>query len=195
MAITDDFLPALLGQANIGENMRNQIALAVKRASLGIPDPTRTLADNYAASVDCSELLVESLFTEDPLDILAHQKHSTNSQKSSKERLKAKRLGQLADLKPGINKNAAMQMDRACKSGAWLTVMPSFMDDTELSAQVFRDSICWRLGLAPLRLPTDCGGCRAPFSVEHAYQCKIGGIINLRHNILADDWRVSVERP
>ena len=32
-------------------------------------------------------------------------------------------------------------MDRACKSGDWLTVMPSFMDGTELSAKEFRDNI------------------------------------------------------
>ena len=81
--------------------MCNQIALAVKRAGLGIPYPTRTPADNYAAYVDCSELLVESLLTGKPLDIVAHQKHATNCQKSSKERRKAKELGQLTDLKRG----------------------------------------------------------------------------------------------
>ena len=78
-------------------------------------------------------------------------------------------------------------MDRACKSGAWLTVMPSFMDDTELLAEEFRDNIRWRLGLTPLRLPTDCDGCGVSFTAEHACQCKIGGLITLRHNILADD--------
>ena len=148
--------------------MRNHIALAVKRDGMGIPDPKRTPADNYAASIDCSELLVESLLTGDPLDIVAHQKHATNIQKISKERRKAKELGLLADLKRGVNKSAALQMDRVCKSGAWLTFMPSFMDDTELSAQEFRDNIRWRLSLTPLRLPTDCNGCGAPLSAEHA---------------------------
>ena len=66
--------------------------------------------------------------------------------------------------------------------------MPSFMDDTELSAEEFRDNTRWRLGLTPLRLPTDCDGCGVPFSAEHACQCKIGGLITLRHNILAYDW-------
>ena len=66
--------------------------------------------------------------------------------------------------------------------------MPSFMDDTELSAEEFRDNIRWRLGLTLLRLPTDCDGCGVPISTEHACQCKIGGLITLRHNILADDW-------
>ena len=65
--------------------------------------------------------------------------------------------------------------------------MPSFMDDTELSAEELWDNIRLRLGLTPLRLPTDCDVCRAPFSAEHACQCKIGGLITLRHNILADD--------
>ena len=51
--------------------------------------------------------------TGDPLDIVAHQKHTTNCQKSSKERRKVKELSQLADLKRGVNKNVALQMDRA----------------------------------------------------------------------------------
>ena len=115
--------------------MRDQTTLAVKWAGLGIPDPTTTTTANYSASRDCSELLVESLMTGEPIDIVAHQKHATNSQKISKERRKAKELGRLAELKLGVDKATALQMDHACKSGAWLTVMPSFMDDTELSAE------------------------------------------------------------
>ena len=76
-------------------------------------------------------------------------------------------MGRLAELKRGVDKANALQMDRACKLGVWLTVMPSFMDDTELSAEEFRDNIRCRLGLTPLRLPTDCDGCGVPFSAEH----------------------------
>ena len=97
--------------------MCNQIALAVKRAGLGIPYPTRTPADNYAAYVDCSELLVESLLTGNPLDIVEHQKHAINNQKSLKEPRKAKELGVLADLQRGLNKSSVQQMDCVCKSG------------------------------------------------------------------------------
>ena len=66
--------------------------------------------------------------------------------------------------------------------------MPIFTDDTELSAQEFRDNIRWRLSFTPRRLPTDCDGCRAPFSAKHACQCNIGELINFRQNILAEDW-------
>ena len=75
--ITKDFLPALLGQATIGQTMRNQTALAVKQAGLGIPNPTTTMEDNSSASINCSELLVESLLTGEPINIVAHQKHAT----------------------------------------------------------------------------------------------------------------------
>ena len=115
--------------------MRNHIALTLKRAGPVITDPTRSTAENYAASIDCIELLVENLLTGVPLDIRDHQRHVINSQKSQKQRQKAKKLGLLAEPKRELNKRAAQQMDRACKSGAWLTVMPGFMDDTELPAQ------------------------------------------------------------
>ena len=115
-AITEDFLPALLGQANIGQTIRDQTALAVKRAGLGIPNPTTTTGDNYSASIDCSKLLVESVLTGEPIDIVAYQKHATNSQKSSKEPRKAKELGRLAELKRGVDKATVLQMGRACRT-------------------------------------------------------------------------------
>ena len=88
--------------------MQDQTALAFKRAGLGIPNPTTTTGENYSASMDCSKLLVESLLTGEPIDIVAHQKHGTNRQKSSKERRKAKELGRLAELKHGVNNVTAL---------------------------------------------------------------------------------------
>ena len=66
--------------------------------------------------------------------------------------------------------------------------MPSFLDDKDLSAQEFRDNVLWRLGLEPHCLPTNCDGCGYPFLVEHACCCKISGLVNLHHNLLADEW-------
>ena len=84
-AIREDFLPALLDQPNIGERMSSEIAFAVKRSGLGIQDPTRSTEDSYAASIERSKLLVESLLTGVTIDIGDHQRHAINSQKRSKE--------------------------------------------------------------------------------------------------------------
>ena len=81
------------------------------------------------------------LMTGVPLDIKYHKRHTTNSKKNSMECQKSKELGQIAELKRGVKKSAAQQMYRACKSRAWLTVMLSFMYDTQLSAQEFWDNI------------------------------------------------------
>ena len=124
----------------------------------------------------------------EPLDIKSHQRHGINGNRDAKELRNSRELIQLSQIKRGVNKSSAQQMDQTCKSGASLTLMSSFMDDTELSSQEFRYNVCWRLGLTPRCLPIDCDGCRAPSLAEHAYQSKVGGLINLCHNILADDW-------
>ncbi|GAX14073.1 hypothetical protein FisN_5Lu001 [Fistulifera solaris] len=48
----------------------------------------------------------------------------------------------------------------------------------------FRDSLRIRLGLPILALPKKCDGCNKPFSVEHAQQCKHGGLVIQRHDNL-----------
>ena len=58
--------------------------------------------------MDCSQLLVESLLTGEPIDIVAHQKHATDIQNSSKESRKAKELVRLVELKRGVDKATAL---------------------------------------------------------------------------------------
>ena len=53
----------------------------------------------------------------------------------------------------------ARRMRRAAKTGAWLTVLPSTVNGTELGAQERRDELFLRYGLDPPDLPTHCDGC------------------------------------
>ena len=82
--------------------------------------------------MDCCTILMKSLLMGTPMDIWDHQQHAANVKKYIKELGKAKDLKQLAQLKGGVNRNAARKMEQACKSRAWLTVMPRFLDNTEL---------------------------------------------------------------
>ena len=45
------------------------------------------------------------------------------------------------------------RLQRATKTGAWLTVQPSTVNGTELGAQELRDAIFLRYGLEPPRPP------------------------------------------
>jgi hypothetical protein len=60
--------------------------------------------------------------------------------------------------------------------------MPSTVNGTELSAQEFRDKLLIRYARQPPDLPALCDGCSCQFSLGHALECKVGGLVILRHN-------------
>ena len=77
-------------------------------------------------------------------------------------------------------------MQRAAKTGAWLMVLPSTVNGTELGGQEWRDALFLRYGLEPPDLPKYCDGCEARFSISHALDCKKGGLVTARYNELCD---------
>ena len=77
-------------------------------------------------------------------------------------------------------------MRLATKTGAWLTVLPSTVNGTELRAQEWRDALFLRYGLDPPDLPKHCDWFEARFTISHALDCKKGGLVTARHNELRD---------
>ncbi|KAL5488903.1 hypothetical protein EMCRGX_G017917 [Ephydatia muelleri] len=50
----------------------------------------------------------------------------------------------------------------------------------------FRDALAMRCQCHLLRMPATCDGCVAAFNLEHALDCKIGGLVTQRHNEIRD---------
>ena len=69
----------------------------------------------------------------------------------------------------------ARQMRRSEKTRAWLKVLLSTVNDTELGAQEWRDALFLRYGLDRMDLPSHCDGCNAKFTISHTLDCKRGG--------------------
>ena len=80
----------------------------------------------------------------------------------------------------------ARRMQRAAKTGAWLTVLPSTVNGGELGPQEWRDALFLRYGLDPPDLPTHCDGCEERFTISHALDFKKGCLVTERHNELLD---------
>ena len=82
----------------------------------------------------------------------------------------------------------ARRLKRSKQTGAWLTALPHNLNGTVLSAVEFRDNLRLCCGLQAQHLPARCDGCSDRFTVEHALQCRKGGLILQRHDNLASEW-------
>ncbi len=83
----------------------------------------------------------------------------------------------------------ARQDPQNCAAGAWLSVFPNRLNGTGLLADKPRDNLCLRYNHSPLDMPAACDGCRAKMSVKHALLCKVGSLIHIQHDDVADEWR------
>ena len=68
------------------------------------------------------------------------------------------------------------------KKSNWLTVLPVARHHFDLSPTEFHEVLALRYHQPSLRMPAQCDGCGATFSLECALDCKKGGLVTQRHN-------------
>ena len=64
--------------------------------------------------------------------------------------------------------------------------MPIAHHHFDVSATEFRDALALRYNQPLLNMPANCDGCGAATSLEHALDCKKGGLVTQRHNEVRD---------
>ena len=72
------------------------------------------------------------------------------------------------------------------KTGAWLTAIPLSNQHFDLSPVEFRDALSPRYKRGLVQLPPVCDGCGGMFSIQHALDCRTGGLVIRRHNEIRD---------
>ena len=65
-------------------------------------------------------------------------------------------------------------------------MQPSTVNGTDLGAQEWLDALFLRYGLDPPDLPKYYNGCNAKFTICHTLECRRGGLVKARHNMLQD---------
>jgi hypothetical protein len=188
-ALAESFLPQLLQEpVASAATLRDLMALPVRHAGLGIPDPVTAAQPCHEASVLCTTVLIRSLRTRQDLDVQAHAEQSARHRRRLSKKRTTDDAATLQRLCGQAAPFDARRMRRSTETGAWLTAMPNSLNGTELSEDEFRDSLRLRFGLTPVALPERCDGCDAKFTVAHALSCKKGGLVLLRHNDIAAEW-------
>ncbi|KAL7475474.1 hypothetical protein ACHAW6_001387, partial [Cyclotella cf. meneghiniana] len=175
------FLPAILGpDIAINDDLRNLLALGVKSGGLAIRDPTLQAESLFCSSRDTTFYLSASHLRNEPINTHHHRATVRSAGTSSR---KARHDGEdtflqalLAHSLPKVKK----RLKRAQATGAWLTMIPDRFAGTELTKHEWLDNIALQYGSRPPHLPSRCDGCGEGFTVEHALNCKKGGLVGIR---------------
>jgi len=186
-----NFLPALLGipPAEIDGGYRQLLTHSVKLGGLAIHNPVDTTHGVHSASLAATRHLTVSLVCRDTrFDLGTHRTCAAEAgQAARRSRLTDEQL--FLDARGRDNPSVARRDKRNCAAGAWLSVFPNRLNGTGLSADEWRDNVRLRYNHSPLEMPAACDGCGAKMSVEHALSCKTGGLVHIRHDDVADEWR------
>jgi hypothetical protein len=182
------FLPALLKTSiTDGDPILNLACLPVKNAGLALPNPVESAEANFRASEVANSHIIQVMRKK---EIFSLQDHSATTNQVKGELKKRRDLTNKAHLDSILGlmtKDLSRTVSRGCETGAWLTVMPSTIAGTELSADEYRDSLHMRYGREPAGLQPQCDGCGAKFDTRHAFSCRKGGLIIIRHNEIRDE--------
>ncbi len=189
--IWTSFLPALLGilSTKIDGEYCQLLTHGVKQRGLAIRNLVDTAPSIHLASLAATCRLTVSLVGAGArFDLGAHRHCATKAgQAARKALLNAKRL--FLNRRGRDNPSVVRRDNRNCASGAWLSVFPNQLNGTGLLVDKWRDNVRLRYNHTPLDMPAACDGCGAKMSVEHALLCKVGGLIHIRHDDMADEWR------
>ena len=180
--IKTKFLPA-----SPSDEIRDLFGLPCRLGGLGIVNPTRIAAAEYAASKDTTDPIVRSILYHngnytsemlaDQLSVLAEIKSRNRSRLSSAA----------ANLRSLLSPKFQRAMDLAQEKGAstWLTVLPVEEFGFSLHKGAFRDALALRYGWSLHNTPSTCS-CGTTYSFEHALSCAKGGYPTIRHNEIRD---------
>jgi hypothetical protein len=190
-AICKNLLPKILGRTSITDLEREMYALPAREGGMGIPDPSSTCTNGpFATSRAASSHLIASIRQGTAFDLETHcHTRKTAAATHRAEKLRGHTAAAEALMGRLAPKQArAVQRIREHKLSCLLTYTPQAANHTTLDSFTFRDYLAIRYGTAPVQTQSRCDGCqdRPAFDLEHALNCKKGGMVTWRHNEVRD---------
>jgi len=186
-SIRYSFIRSLL-KREVNDRERDMISLPARMGGLGIYKPVEECLISNTNSAYISAPLVRLIqrqeFEFDPRELAAEMKAlRADVDKESDERFKTK-LGFILAEAPAELKQAVRA---ASEKGAssWVTASPSYDHGTVLHKGEFVDACYIRYGWALLDLPVSYA-CGTAFNLQHALDCKLGGLRIIQHNEVRD---------
>lgn len=178
-AIAQKLIPSLFDGST---PPRRRTKLTIKSGGLGFRDPLLWAPKSYAASAWITEYLVKGIRRKNEFIL---RDHSIIVKELKSDWMKGQKITEDIEFSRIIgdtDKELIPCMERTRVNGGWLSISPSIDNGTFLTKGEFHDAIRLRYGLTPNNLNAICNGCGEKFSIDHAFNCRRGGLIIQRHD-------------
>ena len=172
----------------ISSEERDLFVLPLRMGGLGVINPVVAATGVHEFSVRSTAVLTRSIVHAMEFELDDHIE-AVMQAKSHHRRLMSDIFTDLFNsLLPSfdLHRHRAILRAKECNLSSWLAVLPIEKDQFDLSAQEFRDGLALRYRKPLLCLPSNCDGCGASFTVTHALDCRVGGLVGRRHNEVRD---------
>jgi hypothetical protein len=172
----------------VSDKERDILSLPARLGGLGIFNPSADCDTAHRNSLLLSEPLVDLVarqaHTFDPEDLREATKTIRAQLDCDQEQAHKEKFDQLYTVvSPMMQINLKVAREKGASS--WVTALPLFDHETVLSKGEFIDAVYIRYGWSLPDLPLNCA-CGAPFDVQHALDCMIGGYRTIQHNEVRD---------
>jgi len=181
------FLPALFGvEVSVAEC--DLLALPLQLGGLGVSNLVSSAFYFYNSSIRSTVVLVKSLVSAMLFELDAHFEAVSLAKVDHWKLMDSLFTEQFNWLLPSFDSNQchAILQTRDSNTSSLLSVLPLERSQFDLSVQEFRDGLALHYRKPLLHLPAACDGCGAPFSIEHALDCRYGGLVICIHNEVCD---------
>ncbi|CEM24650.1 unnamed protein product [Vitrella brassicaformis CCMP3155] len=168
--------------------------LPARHGGMGVRDPTERVAVAYETSTKGTSLLVSTIQNGDPPDgrpSFNPFQHRADMQQAVRQGRRATDEAAKERCEDGfqqlpLERRRAVHRAIEDKTAGWVTCRPDAEDHTDLTPDEFRNNMAIRYAYEPPKMPTHCDGCGAPYSLDHALNCGVGGLVIRRQNDVVD---------
>ena len=185
--IDNTFWPSLFHD-EIDEFERQLFSLPTRIGGLEVRDPVESASWSFNSSRSGVAHLVNAVKGLEFFVISEHLSVVLQSKSTLALRLRSHDKGILETLCDSVDGLKIRVLKRAVdwRTSNWLSVLPLSRHHFDLSPNEFRDALCLRYNRGLVKMPVVRDGCGDPSSVQHALDCRKGGLVIKRHNEIRD---------